>query len=223
MQDQTVRGRIGAASGKPGAWSRLSVVVSPEPAASFGAQVGRNSLSEELARQHGTAGRSAGLGGVASRSGEQGRGQGEGDGAVPSRIGEEGLFVGGENPFGKGGRGQGRRERLETVMARQKVVLCGLLTSCISSCRNKRRVSDSSTDSHGSNDVGRNKPSLGRLSTMGTGRSLDVSNPPKNRITLIRPMSSMCHVGERLFLWLAYIFRIPCSCVCRLCTVWNNR
>ncbi|WP_418978188.1 hypothetical protein, partial [Bilophila wadsworthia] len=67
MQDQTVRGRIGAASGKPGAWSRLSVVVSPEPAASFGAQVGRNSLSEELARQHGTAGRSAGLGGVASR------------------------------------------------------------------------------------------------------------------------------------------------------------
>ena len=127
LQDQTVRGRIGAASGKPGAWSRLSVVVSPEPAASFGTQVGRNSLSEELARQHGTAGRSAGLGGVASRSGEQGRGQGEGDGAVPSRIGEEGLFVGGENPFGKGGRGQGRRERLETVMARQKVVLCGLV------------------------------------------------------------------------------------------------
>ena len=63
----------------------------------------------------------------ASRSGEQGRGQGEGDGAVPSRIGEEGLFVGGENPFGKGGRGLGRRERLETVMASQKVVLCGLV------------------------------------------------------------------------------------------------
>ncbi|MFR5646005.1 MAG: hypothetical protein ACLUDQ_05885 [Bilophila wadsworthia] len=153
MQDQTVRGRIGAASGKPGAWSRLSVVVSPDPAASFGAQAGRNSLSEELARQHGTAGRSAGLGGVASRSGEQGRGQGEGDGAVPSRIGEEGLFVGGENPFGKGGRGQGRRERLETVMARQKVVLwagSGAAGSDLLhfSCE-QGRVSDSSTDSHG--------------------------------------------------------------------------
>ena len=76
--------RRGVASGKPGAWSRLSVVVSPEPDTPFGAQVGRNSLSEEFARQQGTAGRSADLGDVASRSGEQGRGQGEGDGAVPS-------------------------------------------------------------------------------------------------------------------------------------------
>ena len=49
---------------------------------------------------------------------------------------------------------------------------------------------------------------------MGTGWVLDVSIPPKNRITLIRPMSSICHVGERLFLWLAYISRIPCPCGC---------
>ena len=31
------------------------------------------------------------------------------------------------NPFGKGGRGHGRRERLETVMARQKIARCGLV------------------------------------------------------------------------------------------------
>ena len=87
LQDQTVRGRIGAASGKPGAWSRLSVVVSPEPAASFGAQVGRNSLSEELARQHGTAGRSAGLGGVAVRRAGEGAGRRRRGRPIPHRGG----------------------------------------------------------------------------------------------------------------------------------------
>lgn len=90
LQDQTVRGRIGAASANRGAWSRLSVVVSPEPGCFFWGAGGEKLPFEELARQHGTAGRSARSGRrrVAVRRAGEGAGRRR-PGAVPSRIGRK--------------------------------------------------------------------------------------------------------------------------------------